>query len=169
MPLAVTHVLIAIILVDLYRDYLVKDKRKIPLGFVLIGGVAGLLPDIDIPIYWLLHNFLGFNIPWFHRGFTHTVFFPMIFLGIALMFHQLKKHKLSIVFGVISFGVTIHILLDMLLSGGVTPFFPFWDFTYEWGIFANIALPSFWQGLDAMILLAWLWHEEVKHKIKDFI
>ncbi len=24
-------------------------------------------------------------------------------------------------------------------------------------------------GLDALILLGWLWHEEKKHKISDFI
>lgn len=169
MPHAVTHVLIAIIIFDLYRDYFIKDKRKMPLNFVFIGGVAGLLPDIDILLFWILNNFLGVPVEWFHRGFTHTVFFPLIFLGIASMFYKLKKHKLSTVFSVISIGITIHILLDMLLSGGVTPFFPFWGFTFEWGLFANTQLPAFWAGLDAIILLAWLYHEERKHKITDFI
>ena len=54
MPQAVVHVLFAIIALDLVRDYLIKDKKKFPLHYVFIGGVAGLLPDIDIPVFWFV-------------------------------------------------------------------------------------------------------------------
>ena len=75
MPWAAFHILSTIILIDLYRDHLIKDPKKIPLHYVLIGGVAGLLPDIDIPFYWLIHDLLGFDVPFFHRYLTHTLFF----------------------------------------------------------------------------------------------
>jgi len=169
MPQAVTHVLIAIILVDLYRDYFIKDKKKIPLSFVLLGGIAGLLPDIDIPVYWVLNNILGFNFPWIHRTITHSVFFPLAFVAIALVLHYIKKHKASTIFGIISFGITIHLLLDMFLSGGIMPFYPLAGYTFTKGLFSSLDFPSFYAGLDAIILIAWLWHEEVKHKIRDFI
>ncbi len=172
MPQAVTHVLITIILVDLYRDYLMPGRRRLPLDFVLLGGIAGLLPDIDIPIYWLLNSMLGLPVPWFHRTITHSIFFPLIFLLIAVFFHFRKthhSHKWAVVFGIISAGITIHLLLDMFLSGGVSPFYPLWGYTYTAGIFGSITLPAFWAGLDAILLLAWLYHEERKHKIRDFI
>ena len=87
MPQAVVHVLFAIIALDLIRDHVLKDKRKIPLHYVFIGGVAGLLPDIDVPLFWVLKNFLGFEVPWFHRIFTHTFLFILIFLAIALIYY----------------------------------------------------------------------------------
>ena len=55
MPLAVTHVLLTIIMVDLYRDYITKHKGYFTLHTVFIAGFAGLLPDIDIPLNWILN------------------------------------------------------------------------------------------------------------------
>ena len=40
MPLAVTHVLLTIIAIDIFRDYIIKKKRLIPLNFLFIGGLA---------------------------------------------------------------------------------------------------------------------------------
>jgi len=55
MPTAVTHVILTIILLDLFRDYLMKNhKRYLTLHTLFIGGVAGLLPDIDILLGWSL-------------------------------------------------------------------------------------------------------------------
>jgi hypothetical protein len=34
---------------------------------------------------------------------------------------------------------------------------------------ANSAVMYWDLGLDALILLAWFWHEEKKHRISDFI
>lgn len=169
MPQAVMHVLLTIIVIDLYRDYIIKDKKKIPLHFIFIGGVAGLLPDIDIPFYWLFKNVLGLQVEWFHRTFTHSLFFPAIFLLIAILFYTAKKHKLAEVFAIISFGITFHILLDALLAGYVMPFFPFSIATIGLNIIPTDSIASIMPGLDAILLLAWLYHEEKKHKISDFI
>ncbi len=53
MPQAVTHVLIALIIGSFVRDFYIKkkDKKKFPLHYILILGVAGLLPDIDVAVY----------------------------------------------------------------------------------------------------------------------
>ena len=58
MPFAVTHVISSIILVDLYRDYVANHKKYFTLHTVFIAGLAGLLPDIDLPLNWLLNFFL---------------------------------------------------------------------------------------------------------------
>tara|TARA_Y100000034_G_scaffold125404_1_gene174896 strand:- start:851 stop:994 length:144 start_codon:yes stop_codon:yes gene_type:complete len=47
MPYAVTHVLVAIIVAELLRDY----WKKFNLHYVLIAGIGGLLPDIDIIVF----------------------------------------------------------------------------------------------------------------------
>ena len=168
MPQAVVHVLFTIIALDLFRDHLLKNKHKLSLHYVFIGGVAGLLPDIDIPIYWLLNKFLGFNVPFFHRVFTHTFLFILIFLFISLIYFDLNR-KVSILFGIITFGVAFHIFLDWLLVGSITPFYPFSYTAYGLNLIGRIHLPLAVEGLEAIVLLWWLWHEEKTHKISDFV
>ena len=172
MPLAVTHVLLTIVVVSIYRDYFTKHKKLFPLFTVLIAGIGGLLPDLDIPLSWLLYKF-GIVIPLFsHGGITHTPFFAMLFLIPAIILWLKKRKKLAILFGVISFGVLFHVFLDFMLGGGskygLMLLFPFSMIRFS--IIIDSSLPTwFYTGLDAAILLGWLLHEELKHKIKDFI
>lgn len=168
MPQAVVHVLFTIIALDLFRDHFLKDRRKIPLHYIFIGGIAGLLPDIDVPLFWILNRFLGFDIPFFHRIFTHTFLFIFIFLFISLIYFDFNK-KTSILFGIIAFGVTFHIFLDWLLVGAVAPFYPFSDAAYGLNLIGRTGLPLAAEGVEAIVLLWWLWHEEKLHKISDFI
>ncbi|MDP7180677.1 MAG: metal-dependent hydrolase [Candidatus Woesearchaeota archaeon] len=168
MPQAVVHVLFTIIVIDLFRDYVIKNKRSIPLLFVFIGGVAGLLPDADIPVYWLFKNILGIQVEWFHRTITHSLFFPLMFLAIALIFLSVSK-KYFILFAIISFGTGFHIFLDYVFSGYIMPFYPFSTATYGLDLFTKTGFVAIANGVDAIVLLLWLWHEEVRHKISDFI
>ncbi|MBI1936069.1 metal-dependent hydrolase [Candidatus Woesearchaeota archaeon] len=168
MPQAVVHVLFSIIVLDLIRDHILKDKRKIPLHYIFIGGVAGLLPDIDVPLFWLLSNFLGFNVPWFHRIFTHTLLFILLLLTISLIYYDLSR-KTSEIFLIITFGAAFHIFLDWLLVGAVALLYPFSDATYGLNLLGKLKIPLAVEGLEAIVLLWWLWHEEKTHKISDFI
>ncbi len=168
MPQAVVHVLFTIIVIDLFRDHVIKNRHKIPLHYVFIGGIAGLLPDIDVPLFWLLNNLIGFDVPWFHRVFTHTFLFVIIFLVISLIYFDLNR-KASMLFGIITFGVAFHILLDFLFSGSIAPFYPFSYATFGLNLIGRMNLPLAAEGLEAIILLLWLWHEEKTHKISDFI
>lgn len=168
MPQAVVHVLFAIIALDLFRDYIIKDKRKIPLHYIFIGGIAGLLPDIDVPLFWLLNNFLGIDVPFFHRMLTHTFLFIGIFLLASLIFFDISR-KASELLGIITFGVAFHVFLDWMLVGSVAPFYPFSDASYGLDLIGRLHLPLAVEGLEAVVLLLWLWHEEKKHRISDFI
>jgi len=170
MPFAATHVLLTIIVIDLYRDYICKNKRLFSLHTVLIGGIAGLLPDIDIPLSWIMSKF---NITIIHGTVTHTPWFAFLFLIPALIFQSRGDKKRALLYYVISFGVFFHISLDWFLGGGMDTgimwFFPFSLQTFKLHLLAKAGLYNLTAGIDAIILLLWLWHEEVKHKISDFI
>ena len=168
MPQAVVHVLFTIIALDLVRDHLLKNKRKMPLHYIFIGGVAGLLSDIDVPFFWLIKNFLGFDVPWFHRIFTHTFLFASIFLALSLVFYDINR-KWSEIFGITTFGVVFHIFLDWFFVGAIAPFYPFSGTVYSLNILGRLGLPLAVEGFEATVLLWWLWHEEKTHKISDFI
>lgn len=174
MPLAVTHVLLTIIAVDLYRDYITANKKLFSLHTILIAGIAGLLPDIDIPIGWGL-TLLGVETPQLlqHGGITHTPFFALPFLITGLILWKYGKKKTAVYFYVATFGILFHIFLDFLLGGGAEPgimlFWPFSEAAYKIHLWAQLGLRDIPAALDAIILIAWLWHEERKHKIKDFV
>jgi membrane-bound metal-dependent hydrolase YbcI (DUF457 family) len=182
MTQAVTHVLIPIILLSLFRDWLFKgkNKEKFPLHYVLIGGVAGLIPDLDVAAYYIL-SFFGFTINEVHRTFSHNIFVVLIFvilgifcLGFNLKNKQLGRHhlKLYTIFYVISFGVFVHLLFDFLVAGIIMPFYPL--SSYAIGLNIINYLPEAWResfipSLDAVLLVLWLVYMEIKHKISDFI
>ncbi len=174
MPHAVTHVLIAIIVADTIRDYLVKNKRKIPLYLILIAGIAGLLPDIDIIVYWLLRIISLVEISEVHRTFTHTLFFPAIFLAIGFLTYKMKriaKYKISIsdIAFFTALGVGIHLLLDFLLSGWIRPLYPLSTYMVGLNIIPLDLATTVIPGMDAILLVIWLVHEYRHHRIKDFI
>ena len=71
MPQVVLHILIPLILAALFKDYYDgRHKKKLPLHYVLIAGVAGVVPDLDIAVFWILHS-SGFTLSEIHRTFTH--------------------------------------------------------------------------------------------------
>jgi membrane-bound metal-dependent hydrolase YbcI (DUF457 family) len=170
MPLAVTHILLAIIIVDLFRDYVIKDHKKyFTLHTLLIAGIGGLLPDIDIPISWAV-KFLGLNIPLLlHRGITHTLLFSLIFLVSGIILWKKKNLKIAGYFFVLSFGIFLHLMLDFVLGSWEVGVMWFWPIVQTPFKLMTVDLREFIMGLDAILLLSWLWHEEHKHKIVDFI
>ena len=164
MALAVTHVLLTIIILDLFRHY-VFDKRKFPRYLVVIGGIAGLAPDLDIPLSWVVNLFTDVSVN-LHRVFTHSLVFVLLFLIIGLTLHFRKNFKWAKIFYVITFGWFSHLLLDCLFGGLTTSLWPLsfvTSFCPEWS-FLNHA-----ESIDAIILVLWLVHEEIHKKIKDYI
>ena len=175
MPFAVTHVILTIVIADIYRDYFAK--KKFPMSYVFIAGIAGLLPDLDIPIGWVVNFFLGTNYN-FHRLYSHSLNYSIIFLLLALVFLFLKGQsykimnwklpKQAIVMSLfaMSFGWFMHIFLDcMLAADGYLNFIPSVPLSFCPSPFSNQAL----LGFDAIILVLWLFHEQWKHEIKDYI
>lgn len=173
MPLAVTHVILTIVAVDLYRDYISKHKRYFTLWAILVAGIAGLLPDIDIPLNFLLSNF-GMSMQLLeHGGITHTPFFALLFLIPFAILWRMKKHRLAILLLVVAFGVLFHTFLDFFIGGGdpegMMLFYPFSEQRIsQLGLLLFAGFPAI-PALDAVILILWLVHEERKHKIRDFI
>lgn len=168
MPFAVTHVIIAIVLIDLFRKFVLK-KKNFPLYLVLIGGIAGLLPDIDILIYWFLQSFTSIELTEVHRVFTHTLFIPVIFLILALIVWKFWP-KISHVFFVLSAGWTIHLVIDVLLMYRVPAFYPLFSGDFGLALIPNNFLGgTFFYGLDAIILVLWLVYEWKMKNFKDYI
>ncbi len=164
MALAVTHVLIAIVILDLFRHY-VFGLKKFPRYLVVLGGIGGLLPDTDIPLSWVYNFFTGMEVN-FHGTFTHTIIIPIVLLAAALIRHSQKDLKSAKILYVISAGWFIHLVLDCLYGGYRTflwPFYPLAGFCPEWGLSLHA------MSIDALILVFWLVHEEIHHKIKDYI
>lgn len=172
MPQAVTHIIIPLVLADVYRDYIANKKFNV--RYVLIAGLAGLLPDIDILFAWLLMIFSSVSISEIHRTITHSLFFPLIFLVLFFItnncnpkFLKKQKLKLNYVFLAVAFGILTHILLDSLFSGPVQ-ILP--NVFFGFNIIPLDAFQgTFFAGLDAILLTLWLIHEELKHKISDYI
>ena len=180
MPQAVLHILVPLILLSLFKDWYdsKKGKKIFPLKYVLIAGIAGVLPDIDIPIFWILH-FFGFTLDLVHRTFTHTIFLPIILL--ILFFITSKKAEvkvgrnklgLNIIFLMIFIGSSIHLILDATFQGYIVPLYPFiytqigLNLTqYLTEPLDNLFLPS----LEGALLVLWIIYLEYKHKISDFI
>lgn len=173
MPLAVTHVLTSIISVDLYRHYIAKHKKYFTLFTILVAGIAGLLPDIDLPLSWLLANFGYSGSLLAHRGLTHTPFFAFLFLIPGLVLWYKKKHRLAVLFFVTSLGIFLHLFLDSFIAAerGTMLLWPLNMKNFSSNLLTNIFGEGriiFYASLDAFLLLGWLTHEVMKHKIKDF-
>ena len=175
MPYAVTHVILTIVIADIYRDYFAK--KKFPMIYVLIAGIAGLLPDLDIPASGLINLAFGTNYN-FHRIYTHSLIYGIVFLAISALFFVLGKKNYKIfdwnvpnqafvlVFFALAFGWLMHVSLDCGLSGdGYLNLIPSMPLTFCPHPFGNSVLA----GFDAIILVLWLIHEQWKHEIKDYI
>lgn len=161
---SVTHVIIAIFILDIFRHY-VFGKKKFPRYLLVVGGIAGLAPDIDVPLTWLYRFFTSSTLD-LHGLFTHSILFVILFLVVALLFHVKKNVKWAKIFYVISAGWFMHLVLDCLYGGYKTFFWPLQyatAFCPQWGIQAYAV------DIDAIILVLWLIHEEVHNRIKDYI
>ena len=159
MVFAVTHVILTIVLVDIFRHYLSKHKKKylFPRWYLIVAGIGGLLPDIDIVVNWFYSNVI--------HGDFHLFWVGLVFFALAALFWKKKKHHVDwgLFFLLLSIGWMFHLFLDCL-GGGYKFFLPFSDalFCKEW-------IPSlYFPHLDAVILLLWLIHEEWAKKIKDY-
>ena len=174
MPYAVTHVILTIVIADIYRDYIAK--KRFPMIYVLIAGIAGLMPDLDIPAGWFF-NFIfktSYNL---HRIYTHSLSYAAAFFFISMVFLFSRKEKYKIFgwnvpkqafvmfFLAMAFGWFMHIVLDCgLAADGYLNLIPTMPLSFCPHPFSNQALV----GFDAIILVLWLIHEQYRHDIKDY-
>jgi len=92
-------------------------KQKITVRLLLIGALFSILPDFDVIAF-------KFGIPyssqWGHRGFTHSLFFAVVFSGIfaAILANWMKTSRL-VAFTFLFIAMGSHGVLDMLTDGGL--------------------------------------------------
>ena len=169
MPFAVTHVLLTIIVVELIRDHFIKDNENFPLYLVLVGGIAGLFPDVDFIVFWFLHAFFNFSLGSVHQMITHSVLWPGAFLVATIGAYISKHKKLTYWLLVIAIGLTMHLILD-ILCGYIPALAPFFHNEVGFNFLPNTELGrSAALGVDALLLLCWLIYLEWRHKISKFI
>ena len=94
MPYAVAHVILTIVIADVYRDYFAK--KKFPMIYVLFAGIAGLLPDMDVPAGWIFNFIFKTNYN-FHRIYTHSLIYAILFFVLAIIFLMTKNEKYEFV------------------------------------------------------------------------
>jgi len=161
MPYAVMHALIPIILVDTVRDHVFKMKKNLlPNRYILLAGIAGMLPDLDLLF-----------TPYLHRTITHSIWFPLSFLFGFLLSYTLQKERLYKIFLMLFIGFSLHILMDAVLLGSVAPLFPLDSTEIGFNILAPIESlgPAVFPAIDAILLFIWLIHEELKHNISEYL
>jgi membrane-bound metal-dependent hydrolase YbcI (DUF457 family) len=164
MALAVTHIIGTLFILDIFRHY-IFGRRKFSRRLLLIGGLAGILPDIDIPISWLINSLTGKGLS-LHGAFTHSLFWPLLLIGIGFILFYYEKKTAAKVLWVISAGLFIHTILDCLFNSYETFL---WPLKFNTQRFCPSGLQTIYRaGVDAIILVAWLIHEEWHNKIKDY-
>ena len=178
MPFAVTHILAAVILIELFREYFIKDKQKFPRYYILIAAIGGIIPDLDFLAYYIL-SFFGFTFEQIHRTFFHTLFIPLILflIGIFLWKMEIKNSKigkmhmkLPVIFFIFTSGSILHIFLDML-TYPVRIFYPLSTITIGTNLLNLFPEQLQWlilPTLDGILLFFWLFWMEFKLKISDY-
>ncbi len=179
MPFTVTHILIAVILIELFREYFIKDNRKFPRYYILIGAIGAILPDLDFAFFYILYPF-DFTIEQVHRTFLHNIFIPLILFLIGLIFLKLKvksrklgeRHmKLSTIFFILAFGSLLHLILDAIFSGTIMWFYPFSRFSFGFNLLQYFPEQIQWlilPTIDGILLFFWIFWLEFKLKISDY-
>lgn len=161
MPYAVTHMLVPMLLIDVLKHNVLKIKKKLPNRYILYAGLAGLLPDIDILLSQIFPRFIV------HRGITHTVWFPLIFLFFFTLLHLIKKHHLSTISLMIAIGISSHIILDLVTAGSIQLFYPISKIAFAINLIppANVALV--YPAMDAIFLFLWFLRMSLRKRVRD--
>lgn len=107
-------------------------QRRVKIWFWILIALCAMIPDADVIAY-------SFGVArgsmFAHRGFTHSIFFALLFGGIVAFFtHRflqtgISYPKLFVFFSLATFS---HPMLDMLTDGGsgVALFAPFTNARY---------------------------------------
>ncbi len=116
-----THLAFAL-LVSLLLVYSMNLESK--LFFVILVLISSFIPDIDntnskIGRKFKTSSFI-LNKIFSHRGFFHSLLFPLIIYFTLAFIIELKEMALAIFLGISS-----HLLLDMLTIDGISLFSPF--------------------------------------------
>lgn len=178
MAYAVTHMLIAMFAVEMYRKFVVKNNKIFPRYYIFIAAIAGLIPDLDIAAYYILY-FFGFTIEQIHKTFMHSLFIPLGLFLIGLIIYitgikhpELRKHRLKIstIFFIFASGNIIHLILDLIYYH-FPPLYPYIKTSI--GLDLLLKFPKPLQEIipgtiDGLLFLGWLMWMQFKLKIDNY-
>lgn len=103
--------------------------RKIGNKAVLLGGLFGTIPDLDIMLNFALETTMKLRV---HRGYSHSIFFAVVFGAFAawVLKKLFKKEKLSYKNWYLFTFLTLftHPILDSFTTYGTQLFLPFSDY-----------------------------------------
>ena len=122
---------------------------------LLLGFVAGMVPDLDILIQSDTDPLLYLE---YHRQFTHSlVFIPFGALIVAAIGFVFVKRWLSFTHAYLAclLGYATHGLLDACTSYGTQLFWPFTDFRVSWNV-VSIIDPLFTIPLLVCVILSFI-------------
>jgi membrane-bound metal-dependent hydrolase YbcI (DUF457 family) len=146
MPFAVVHMLFPILLINFFKKLKFKFFRKFSKRDLLVAGIGGILPDVDILISAFSSRFS--NPLLFHRGFTHSFIFPFFFL----LTGAILPKKYSLFLFLLSFGYFVHIVLDISTNCCCPIFFPLSNKGYGIKWFDDTTTGLIYASLDAVFL-----------------
>jgi inner membrane protein len=118
----------------------------------LMGGVAGMAPDLDVLIRSSSDPLLALE---FHRQFTHSLaFIPVGALICALVLHRPFRNRVSFVQSYLfcALGYASHGVLDACTTYGTQLFWPFSDARIAWDN-VSVVDPLFTLPLGALVLI----------------
>ena len=164
MAFAVMHVLGAIIILEIVRHYIIGPK-KFPKYLVVIGGIAGLLPDIDIPLGWVYFWVSGVHVDLHATSISHSLIWVVLFVSLGLLFRCIADKRWSYIAYVIAAGWAIHIGFDWFYGEYKLIF---WPFATSQSFFPTWEIWRYSESIDAILLVLWLVHEEIHKRIKDY-
>ncbi len=98
--------------------------KKVGNKAMFYGGVAGTIPDLDVYFGSFLDTVTAFEI---HRGFTHSIFFAIVFGCIFGWLISLYEKKASVKEWMLlmCLGFFTHSVLDVHTTWGTQLFWPF--------------------------------------------
>jgi len=116
-----THLLFSI-LISIFITSFIYIKSKYL--FILILLLSTFIPDIDHPDSKIGKKFrfssYVLNKLFSHRGFFHSLIFPILIYFIFSYIFELKEIALAV-----SLGISSHLFLDLLTKEGLSLFAPF--------------------------------------------
>lgn len=110
--------------ITLFFSLILLNHVDEKIAFIIIALIFTAVPDIDstksklgrktFPLSWLIQKIFG------HRGFFHSLWIPLIFIILHLIF----KFPNWLTYGAV-LGYTSHLIADFFTNSSVYLFYPF--------------------------------------------
>ena len=117
MPLAGAHIAVTIAVLAAVRKFL---KIRFSGRMLLLGGVLGLVPDIDIPLAMIANRVFGTSL-YFHKIYTHALAIPAAIFAAAIAAKHFRKEKAAVTLLMAAIAWIVHIILDCQFTVGLSP------------------------------------------------